>query len=276
MNIKAYAKINFVLNVLGQRPDGFHNVETVMQALDFFDVIKITAGRESKTAVFLDCEDKAVPAGEDNIAWKAAMLMHDTFRGDTNDGIYIDIMKRIPVAAGLAGGSADAAAVLAGLAKLWNIDPKDVYPVAAKLGSDVPFCFANHQGIYSALAAGTGTELTPLEPTECKVLLAPSADGLSTKAVYETLGSAVKKPFNTGAFRWNAPLKVKAASMGNHLADAALSLKPELSETLAALKGIDSPLYTGVSGSGPTCFSVYHKSVQFKEPEGMMLLETLK
>lgn len=276
MTVKAYAKINFILNVLGQRPDGYHQLETVMQALDFFDEIMIESASGPKTQIRLECSNKDMPTGESNLAWKAAVLMHDAFRKDQNDEICIGITKRIPMAAGLAGGSADAAAVLAGLAKLWNIDFKDVYPIAAKIGSDVPFCFANHEGIYSAIGTGTGTELTPLEPTECKILLAPSDKGLSTKTVYETLGTEVKPPFKTDAFVKNASLREKASFMGNHLADAAISLMPALLGTINSLKNIGSPLYTGVSGSGPTCFSVYPISAEFKEPAGMMFRRTLK
>jgi len=278
--LKAYAKINLILNVLGKRNDGFHEVETVMQAVDLYDRVRVgwepfcdkAEGSPSCCAASLCVEvrtdSKKLSTGPDNLAYKAAVLMHDLFHKDVPERITVDIEKRLPIAAGLAGGSADAAAVMAGLAQLWGIweeSQRVIAEAAAALGADVPFCVLVQTGKTACIATGTGTQLRPVDPMDCKVLLSTPEIELSTKAVYDSFdledGKAV---CNTKGFLDNIEkqnLQEAVKFMGNHLQTAALRLVPDIEKTLEWAKTQNNPLVVQMSGSGPTVFALYpHES----------------
>ena len=272
LDIKAYAKINLVLNVLGERSDGYHEVEMVMQAIDLCDDVTVgwqpdmscmvgAYGKKAELKVSLDPGSETLPSDERNLAYKAAVLMHETFHPNMNESVEIKIVKRIPEAAGLAGGSADGAAVAGGLARLWKIkDEARLQQVLAALGADVPFAYMAQNGTPAALATGSGTELRPIPPTRCKILIEKPEFGLSTKDVYaEVRPEDCCERFNVQPFIWNAPLARKLAAMGNHLTAPALRLRPELKDTLDRLKTMDDPLAVLMSGSGPACYAVYPK-----------------
>ncbi|NCB42588.1 MAG: 4-(cytidine 5'-diphospho)-2-C-methyl-D-erythritol kinase [Clostridia bacterium] len=272
--LKAYAKINFILNVLGLRNDGFHEVETVMQAVDLYDRIRV--GWESTAACSEGCASSLsleirtdcakLSTGSDNLAYKAAVLMHELFHKDVAERITVDIEKKLPIAAGLAGGSADAAAVMVALAELWGIweeNQRVIAEAAAVLGADVPFCVLVQTGKTACIATGTGTQLRPVDPLDCKVLLSTPEIELSTKDVYDRFDqSDAMDAFNTEEFLKNAShncLQEAVKHMGNHLQSAALKMCPDIEKTLEWAKAQNYPLVVQMSGSGPTVFALYPK-----------------
>ena len=162
---KAYAKLNLILNVLGKREDGYHEIDTIFQAINLYDIVDVNC-RSTKgfTEVNVKCLSDGLEIDDiskkDNLAYKAAILMHDTFHSRENEIIDIVIDKRIPIAGGLGGGSSDGAAVIYALASLWGIPiDDDVYRLAASLGADVPFLLAVQSGITCARARGIGEKL---------------------------------------------------------------------------------------------------------------------
>jgi 4-diphosphocytidyl-2-C-methyl-D-erythritol kinase len=152
----APAKINLLLEIVGHRPDGYHELVMVLQSIDLADEIELKPLLGDR--IKLHCDHPHVPQDSTNLAYRAAKLMREKFPG--HGGVEISIQKRIPIGAGLAGGSADAAAVLVGLDLMWNLGlaQDELHNLGAKLGSDVPFCIAGG----TALALGRGEELTPL------------------------------------------------------------------------------------------------------------------
>ena len=279
--ITAYAKVNFILNVLGQRPDGYHEVETVMQAVGLHD--SVTVGYESAagapgTDIFLDPGRPDLPADGDNLAWRAAVKMHERFHADKRDLIRICVVKRIPVAAGLAGGSADCAAVINGLARLWNIpDEQALLAAGAELGADVPFCILAQRGVPAAIGTGTGTELRPVEPTRCRIVLTTPPVSVPTRSVYGELSPAdCAERADTDAFLSALPLKEKTAVMSNHLQAPAERLFPEIGSVIDAHGSLyPASLHTQLSGSGPTVFSVYEPDCAVEIPESFSDFQTI-
>lgn len=253
MLVKAYAKINLVLDVLGTRDDGYHELETVMQTLELHDTIQLAPA----PGITLQVEGAELPAGPGNLAYRAAFLLRE--RTGCRKGVVIRLQKRIPLAAGLAGGSADAAAVLRGLNRLWRLDLDEhrLGELAAEIGSDVPFCLRGG----TALCRGRGEIVIPLPPLPqtCVVLVKPSF-GVGTAEVYrrydhlaaprrpdcDTMLAAVRRSDIAGV----------AAHLGNALEQVTLGMHPELAvikEELAAT----GALGTLMSGSGPTVFGLY-------------------
>ena len=152
----APAKINLLLEIIGDRPDGYHELVMVLQSIDLADIVQLSPLRTDQ--IHLECNHPDVPLDHTNLAYRAASLMMAQFPG--HGGVDIQLDKRIPIGAGLAGGSTDAAAVLVGLDLMWNLGlvEHELANLAAKLGSDVPFCVAGG----TALAMGRGDQLTPL------------------------------------------------------------------------------------------------------------------
>ncbi len=148
MDIKAYAKINLGLYIIGKRPDSFHNIETIFYHINLFDELHLTAANH----ISISCSNPFIPTDSNNLCWKAVELLQNEL-GITN-GVNIAIHKNIPTGAGLGGGSSDAAAILCNVPKLWNINPQPslLEKLALKLGSDVPFFLLNS----SAYAEGRG------------------------------------------------------------------------------------------------------------------------
>ncbi|MCM8901377.1 4-(cytidine 5'-diphospho)-2-C-methyl-D-erythritol kinase [Caldicoprobacter algeriensis] len=179
--LKAYAKINWALNVLGKRFDGYHDVEMVMQSIDLCDIVVLM---EKDNGISIRCDVDGIPVDETNTAYRAAALIKERF--GIEKGVEIELQKNIPVAAGMAGGSADAAAVLVGLNRMWklNLQEKDLMALAGIIGSDVPFCVVGG----TALARGRGEEIMVLSPVEgiWLVLVTPE-QRISTAEVYGRL-----------------------------------------------------------------------------------------
>ncbi len=238
MNLTAPAKINLCLRVGPVRDDGFHRIATVFAAIQLQDEITLEDAAETSVAGF-----------PDTLVTRALDALGETRR--------VTIHKRIPVAAGLGGGSSDAAAVLRALRGRRPVN--DLYAIARSLGSDVPFFLS---GLEAALGTGRGDLLQPLPqfPRDYGVLLVPAAEGLSTADVYAAaqpneIYEAVRGDVIRTA---NAARTVQhvAALVGNDLEPAALRLRPELADTLAAVREAGA-LAAAVSGSGPTVFGIF-------------------
>lgn len=185
---EARAKINLTLDVLYKRKDGFHQVEMVMQSLELADDLELFLLPEGK--IELEVDHAELPADESNLAYRAAALLQETYQVDK--GVRIVLKKRIPMAAGLAGGSSDAAAVLAGLNQLWKLQLslETLEELAAQLGSDVPFCLRGG----TMLAVGRGEELHALPDfPACHVVLAKLPVGVATPWVYGQYSSVEVK-----------------------------------------------------------------------------------
>lgn len=255
---KAPAKINLSLDVHYKRPDHYHEVEMVMTTIDLADRIELI-GLESDT-IHLESENQFVPNDERNLAYRAAKLIKDTY--GIKKGVRIQLEKNIPIAAGLAGGSSDAAAVLRGLNRLWSLglSIEKLAELGSYIGSDVSFCVYDS----TAVARGRGEVITELPPPPpCWIVLAKPSIGVSTPSIYQNLDlNKVTHP-NTEAMI--AALERKdffemCNNVGNVLESVTLKLYPEVKRIKRMMQesGADAVL---MSGSGPTVFSlVQHES----------------
>jgi 4-diphosphocytidyl-2-C-methyl-D-erythritol kinase len=256
VTVRVPGKVNLFLGVGDRREDGFHELATVFHAVSLSDEVTV---READVLSLRVVGEGAgeVPVDERNLAWQAAELMAEHV-GRAPD-VEITIEKAIPVAGGMAGGSADAAAVLVAMNELWElgVPRRDLHAMGAKLGSDVPF--ALHGG--TALGTGRGEELTTvLARSTFHWVLAFGVGGLSTAAVYAEIDRLrdvgapprLDDPEPLLAALSGGDPKELAPLLGNDLQPAALSLQPDLRRTLRA--GTDAGALAGiVSGSGPTC-----------------------
>ncbi|MHB1593245.1 MAG: 4-(cytidine 5'-diphospho)-2-C-methyl-D-erythritol kinase [Streptosporangiaceae bacterium] len=269
VTVRVPAKVNLQLSVGPPRPDGYHGLVTVFHAVSLFD--EVTVSEADRTSVSVSGEGgPAVPLGPANLAVRAAAALARATgrRGRGGTGVRIEIRKRIPVAAGLAGGSADAAAALVACNELWNagIGPDELSEIGAQIGSDVPFALLGG----TAVGIGRGERLTrALVSGSYHWVLAFGASGLSTPDVYATCDRlrASRRPagadqpepvpepeLNTAlmaALRSGDPAAV-GPLLSNDLQPAALSLQPLLRRALAAGRE-HGALGAIVSGSGPTC-----------------------
>lgn len=255
MIIRAAAKINLGLDVTGRRDDGYHEVSMVMQSLRLHDTIVIETADDS--GIRLSCNLPYIPVDAGNLAFKAAALLLEA-RGVTT-GLSIRIDKRIPVAAGLAGGSADAAAVLYGVNRLLDLgfSPEELKIFGKSIGADVPFCLMRG----TALAEGIGDRLTRLPPMpNCGILLAKPPFSVSTPKVYQAFDS--EPPASHPDIRairealQRARLRDLCRSLGNVLEKVTGAWYPLIGELETAMK--DTGAYNAVmSGSGPTVFGIY-------------------
>jgi 4-diphosphocytidyl-2-C-methyl-D-erythritol kinase len=259
VTVRVPAKINLHLAVGARREDGYHDLTTVFQALSLTDEVVVAAAEGP--GVEVSGEGAAsVPSGRENLAWRAVEALADHVGRDLSDTrIRVSIRKAIPVAGGMAGGSADAAATLVGLATLWRLDigRDELATVAAKLGSDVPFML--HGG--TALGTGRGERLVPvLSRHTFHWVIALDRQGLRTPDVFGELDRLRDdgRSSRTGdvepvleALASGDPRQL-ALLLGNDLQAAAVSLRPSLRRTLRA--GVSAGALAGlVSGSGPTC-----------------------
>jgi 4-diphosphocytidyl-2-C-methyl-D-erythritol kinase len=256
--VKAPAKINLALDVLHKRPDGFHEVEMIMTTIDLADRVELTLLNEDKIHIL--SHNRYVPDDHRNLAYQAAQLLKTRF--GVKQGVTISIEKTIPVAAGLAGGSSDAAAALRGLNKLWNLGLTldQLAQIGSEIGSDVSFCVYGG----TALAKGRGEVITELPaPPTCWVILAKPFIGVSTAEVYRQLNlSGMQHPSIPDMIEaiTNNDYQQVCDNMGNVLEDVTLKLHPEVAQIKEQMKrfGADAVL---MSGSGPTVFGlVQHDS----------------
>lgn len=251
LTVLARAKINLTLDVLARRPDGFHEVCMVMQSIDLCDRIQFS----SAPYLSLTSSHPQLPIDERNDILRAARLLQT--RCQISDGAQINLSKRIPIAAGMAGGSTDGAAALWGLNRLWRLGLSDeqLRGLAAELGSDMPFCTIGG----TALATGRGECLTPLPPVpELHLVLMKPEFGVSTKAVYGGLQfdrlPAPATAHMVDAIR-NGDRSSVIFGLSNHLETVTLGLYPALAERRQDALRLGA-LNCLMSGSGPTLFAV--------------------
>ncbi|RZQ63471.1 4-(cytidine 5'-diphospho)-2-C-methyl-D-erythritol kinase [Amycolatopsis suaedae] len=259
VTVRVPSKINLHLSVGDLRSDGFHDLVTVFQALSLVDEVTVAVTDDPGVEVYGEGQD-SVPTGANNLAWRAVQaLAAYVGRDESEPKVRVVLRKGIPVAGGMAGGSADAAATLVALSALWRLDigRDELAGVAAKLGSDVPF--ALYGG--TALGTGRGEQLVPvLSRHTFHWVLAFDQRGLSTPRVYGEL-DRLREAGDPPRVGSHAPVVEALASgdprqlallLGNDLQAAAVSLRPGLRRTLRA--GVNAGALAGtVSGSGPTC-----------------------
>ncbi len=255
IEIKARAKINLSLDVIGKRLDGYHEVQMIMQQIDLFDLVTIEEMPTEEINIASDCP--FIPGDYNNIAYKAAALIKETF--GINKGLNINIQKKIPVAAGLAGGSSNAAAVLIGLNKLWqlNMTSQQLMALGARLGADVPFCLLGG----AAYAEGIGEVLTPLEGLKnVWLVVAKPAISISTAEVYKQLDLTRLPERRDTQLLLKAvedgDINILAKSMFNALETVSEAKYPvirEIKNKMLEYNAIGSMM----SGSGPTVFGIF-------------------
>ena len=255
LTLKALAKINLGLDVLGRRDNGYHDVRMVMQTIYLYDNVTLT--RTEEPGIQVETNLSYLPVGENNIAYKAAKLLIDEFR--IREGVHIKLEKRIPVAAGMAGGSSNAAAVLVGMNRMFDLglSQSQLMERGVALGADVPYCVMRG----TALAEGIGEELSSLPPMpKCYILVAKPAISVSTKWVYETLDAKeiVEHPDIDGLLQGlkEQDLSKIALSMGNVLESVTIEKYPIIETIKDAMKEAGA-LNAMMSGSGPTVFGIF-------------------
>ena len=255
---KAPAKINLALDVLNKRSDGYHEVRMIMSTVDFADRIELE--HVSGDRIVLYSTSSYIPEDQRNLAYQAADIMKKQFEIDS--GVGIKIIKKIPVAAGLAGGSSDAAATIRGLNRLWNLklSVRELMAIGEKIGSDVPFCIRGG----TALATGRGEKIKMLPaPPPCWVLLAKPNISISTAEIYRELRlNDVSHPDVEGMIQ--AITMQNFDGICNHLGNVLESVTVRKRQDVAQIKslmtrmGADGVL---MSGSGPTVFClIRHES----------------
>ncbi len=249
---RARAKINLGLQVLEQRGDGYHEVRMVMQSLALADELAISAGQ----GIELACDAAGLSCGADNLVYRAAALLAATYRITPN--IHIELKKKIFLAAGLAGGSSDAAATLRGLNRYWRLglDGAELSRLAAELGSDVPFCLCGG----TALAKGRGEIIVPLAdlPPALVVLAKPRQLAVSTAWAYRNFDSRriVRMPLIRNlAANIGAGARACVPYMGNVLETVTIPAHPQIAAIKAAMLAAGA-YYALMSGSGPTVFAL--------------------
>jgi 4-diphosphocytidyl-2-C-methyl-D-erythritol kinase len=252
--VKAPAKINLALDVLSKRSDGYHNVAMIMQTIALYDTITVRSGFEG---IKLTSDSSLIPIDETNIAYKAAHYLSTKY--NVKRGAHIHIEKRIPVAAGLAGGSTDAAAVLKLLNKEWNLklSKAELMDAGKKLGADVPFCIQGG----TCLAEGLGEKLTEIKKIpDCYILLVKPDVGVSTKQVYQNLklNDIKERPDIQGMLQAieKKDLKDICKSMVNVLETVTIKMHPIISELKQKLLEYGA-IGSLMSGSGPTVFGIF-------------------
>lgn len=263
LRLKARAKINLGLDVLRKREDGYHEVRMIMQTISLYD--RITLRREHMPGIRVRTNLSYLPVNEDNLVFKAAKLLMDEF--GVSDGVSVDLNKYIPVSAGMAGGSSDAAAVLVGINKLFRLglDKKALMERGVKIGADVPFCVMRG----TALAEGIGEKLTALPPMpKCHILIAKPKISVSTKFVYGNLraNELTEHPDIDAQMEAlkNRDLRALAANMGNVLETVTIPAYPvigAIKETMMEAGALNALM----SGSGPTVFGLFEEEAAAKK-----------
>ncbi|MCP8971186.1 4-(cytidine 5'-diphospho)-2-C-methyl-D-erythritol kinase [Ectobacillus ponti] len=253
--VKAPAKINLSLDVLGKRKDGYHEVRMIMTTIDLADHLELTELEEDRIEII--SHNRYVPDDQRNLAYQAAKLLKERF--GIRKGVSIAIEKTIPVAAGLAGGSSDAAATLRGLNKLWKLGLRieELAEIGAEIGSDVSFCVYGG----TAIATGRGEKIEHIPaPPPCWVILAKPKIGVSTADVYRNLRlDRVEHPDVDQMVDCisNKDYKGICDHVGNVLESVTFRMHPEVEHIKEQMKrfGADAVL---MSGSGPTVFGLVH------------------
>lgn len=263
MRLQAFAKINLGLDVLGKREDGYHEVRMIMQTIRMYDQLDMRKSVEP--GIHLTTNKKYIPVDENNLVWRAAKLMMDTC--GIMEGVSIHLHKVIPVAAGMAGGSSDAAATLVGMNRLFHcgLSKEKLMELGVQIGADVPYCVLRG----TALAEGIGEKLTVLPPMpDCWILIGKPGISVSTKYVYTTLD------LNTDTVHPDIDGMKKALEdrnlygiterMGNVLQDVTIPAYPEVERIKEQMKTLGA-VNAMMSGSGPTVFGIFDNEEKAQE-----------
>lgn len=276
MLIKANAKINLALDVLGERPNGYHDVKMIMQSVDLYDELNIEKTGDS--SIIITCENNELECNESNLIYKAAKRIMEYVGRE--DGVHIELTKNIPIAAGMAGGSTDAAATLVGLNQLFNygLSNEELREIGVKLGADIPFCIEG--GTY--LSEGIGEILTPIEPApDCYLVIAKPDISVSTKFVYDNLTLDEHTPHPDVDAMLDAikagNLMDVCSNLGNILELVTVDAYPVIADIKRILLE-EGAINSLMSGSGPTVFGIFdskdkaekslevlHKKVDFRQ-----------
>lgn len=254
ITVNAYAKINLGLDVTGRRSDGYHTVKMIMQTIQLYDKLTVTLTRQPD--IHIKSNLAYLPVNENNLVYAAADLFRRTY--NIKSGIHINLVKRIPVAAGMAGGSADAAATLHAMNRLFEtgVPLDELQKLGLTLGADVPFCLMNG----TALSEGIGEILTPLmPPPPCRVLIVKPSFSISTRMVYEKLDSGISHhPDIDGILDSisNPDINKMCSCLENVLETVSVEMYPEISQIKSKMLelGANGSL---MSGSGPTVFGLF-------------------
>lgn len=262
LELKALGKINLGLDILGRRENGYHDVKMVMQTVYLYD--RVILEKKKKQGIEISANLNFLPVNENNIAYKAADLLMKEF--DIREGIHIELEKHIPVAAGMAGGSSNAAAVLFGMNRMFSLglSEEDLKERGVTLGADVPYCIMRG----TVLAEGIGEILTPLSPMpKCHILIAKPPLSASTKVVYEKFDALenIEHPDIDGIITGLDAQDVGkiASSMGNVLEQVMLTEYPVLKEMKKTMVEAGA-LNAMMSGSGPTVFGIFEERKKAK------------
>ena len=263
IKLKARAKINLGLDVVRKREDGYHEVRMIMQMINLYD--KITMRRITESEIRVTTNLPYLPVNEDNLVYRAAKLLMDEFQ--VTEGVEIELQKYIPVAAGMAGGSSDAAAVMVGINRIFHLGltKKQLMERGVKIGADVPFCIMRG----TALAEGIGEVLTPLPAMpHCSLVIAKPKIHVSTKFVYGNLKANELKEHpdidgQVQALR-EGSLEQLVAKMGNVLETVTVPAYPVIDEIKRTMLKNDA-MGAMMSGSGPTVFGVFEREERAQE-----------
>lgn len=257
MNIEApsFAKINWTLEILGRRADGYHELRTILQTVDVCDQLRFAL---SEKEIALTCDHPDVPCDETNLIHRAAMLLRELTGCDK--GAVIDLQKRIPLGAGLGGGSSNAAVTLLALAHLWDLDiaPHDLFRLGSQLGADVPFFFFGGTGI----GIGRGDEVYPMTDMAADYLLLVNPGvNVPTRQIYGNLSSELTSPpaVNNMPFSLNAAyarMRGRQWQLRNDLERPACALYPLIGEVKQQLSALNASAVL-MSGSGATVFAIF-------------------
>ena len=269
ISVKALAKINLGLDVVRRREDGYHEVRMIMQTIHLFDRLEIS--KNTSGQITMETNLAFLPTNENNLVCKAAKLLTDEF--GIKDGVHVWLQKHIPVAAGMAGGSTDAAAVLYGMNRIFDLglSKEELMERGVKIGADVPYCVMRG----TALAEGIGEKLTKLPPmVKCPVLIAKPQINVSTKFVYENLKLDADTE-HPDIDRLVADIREKnltkiAADMGNVLETVTIPAYPviaDIKENMLQNGAVNAMM----SGSGPTVFGLFEK-----EADAVQAYEAMK
>lgn len=255
MRLRALAKINLGLDVLRRREDGYHELRMIMQTINMYDQLDMEISEEK--GIHITSNLPFIPTNENNLVYKAAKLLMDEFQ--VEQGLKVDLQKFIPVAAGMAGGSSDAATAMIGANRLFGLglSVKELMKRGVKVGADVPYCLLRG----TALAEGIGEKLRPLPACpDCYVLIGKPGISVSTKFVYENLQANELKehpPIDRmlEALQWHNLYKI-ADYMGNVLETVTIPKYPVIEEIKNHMKE-HGALNAMMSGSGPTVFGLF-------------------
>jgi len=255
MKLRAFAKINLGLDVIRRREDGYHEVRMIMQTIQMYDQLEME--KKNTPGIDLTTNLSYIPVNENNLVYKAAKLLMDQYH--IREGVSIDLNKFIPVAAGMAGGSSDAAATLVGMNKLFHLglSKEELMKIGVKIGADVPYCIMRG----TALSEGIGEKLTPLSPMpSCYILIGKPGISVSTKFVYTNLklNEHTKHPDIDGMLQALKQQDLRGITdrMENVLESVTVPAYPVIEEIKNHMKE-HGALNALMSGSGSTVFGIF-------------------